>query len=189
MIWETADVLALIFGGLGLLGGAVGFLRAVRASKQAAEADAAAQDARSDAAAALVRSADATERIAMAIEIISARPVSALRVDASGKASEAELRALVPASEVRWLLEERGELDSYRLRNVGSIPAREVTVVAIPREHSALVRIDANRPRLEPGAAVVVRTERRLGLRVKELEISWRDETSAEEHQANLLLP
>jgi hypothetical protein len=194
MTWETTDILALIFGAAGVIGGTVGFFRAASASKQAARADAAAQDARSDAASALLRSADATERIAEAIEII-ARPVSPLHMDYLGKVDEADvgpaklLRALVPTPEVRWIIEERSESDTYRLRNAGTIAAREVGVAAVPNEHSVLVRVDADPPSLEPGSAVVVRTERRLSLRVKELEITWRDDTSSELQRTSLYLP
>lgn len=184
-------MLALIFGVLGLVGGAVGFFRAVAASRQAAKADAAAQDARSDAAAALVRSADANERIATAIEIISGRSAPSVHLDNRGEANEvpAELRALVAAPEVRWTIEERSEHDTYRLRNIGTIAARGVNVAAVPNEHSALVRVDVNDPTLEPGAAVVVRTERRLTLRVKELDIAWLDDMSVEVQHASLYLP
>lgn len=199
MTWETGDVLALIFGVLGLVGGVVGFFRAVAASRQAAKADAAAQDARSDAAAALLRSADATERIAMAIEIISGRSSQPAAVEYRSETSsrapvlgpelQPELRALIPAPEVRWAIEERSELDSYRLRNDGTIVAREVTVAAAPPEHSALVRMDADRPSLEPGSAVVVRTERRLSLSIKEIEIIWYDHRSSEPQRASLYLP
>ena len=186
MTSETRDVLALLFGALGLVGGVVGFFRAVAASRQAAKAEIAAQDARSDAAAALVRSADATERIAKAIEIISARPAA---VHLRPTDAPAELRALVPSPEVKWAIEERTEGDTYRLRNVGSIAARDVRVATVPKEHAVLARMDADRPTLEPGSAIVVRTERRLTLRVKELDIAWLDDTSAEMQHASLYLP
>lgn len=203
MMWETADVLALIFGTLGLIGGVIGFFRSTRASKRAErasngaerasaraeQAEAAAQDARSDAAAALLRSADANERIATAIEIISGRSSAPTIVESPATSQPRELRALIPAPVVRWIIEERSEKDSYRLRNDGTIAAREVSVAAVPQEHSTLVRMDADLPSLEPGSAVVVRTERRLSLSVKELEITWRDDRSPESRRASLYLP
>jgi len=197
MTWLTGDLLALVFGVLGLIGGAVGFFRAVHADKQAVDAskraeraNAAALDAQRDVVVAQGRIADANERIAKAIEIMSARPAS-LHMDYLGEVDEApaELRALLPEPEVKWVIEERSEPDTYRLRNAGSIPAHEVGVSAVPHEHSTLVRVDAERPSLEPGAAVVVRTERRLTLRVKELDITWRDDTSPEMQRASVYLP
>ncbi|MDQ0576453.1 hypothetical protein [Agromyces albus] len=186
MTWETADILALIFGAAGLVGGVVGFFRSASASRAAGRANAAAQDARGDAAAALLRSADAAERIAEAIEIISARS-AVLHVRPTD--APAELRALVPQPEVKWAVEERSEPDTFRLRNIGSIGAREVGVTTVPQEHSALVRMVADRPTLEPGSAIVVRTERRLALRVKELDIAWLDDTSSEMQHASVYLP
>lgn len=169
------EMVSVIFGALGLLGGAVGFLRAVVADRRSSIAEAIAADAQADAASALAKSAEATERIAAAVEVIARRrgvPAESLLAEASS----AELNALLGKREVRWAVEARTVDDSYRLRNTGSLSARDVTIDG-----------HLERSVLQPGSALTFRPA--SGRASGAIEVTWRDDSGASVLRSTVALP
>lgn len=167
------EVVSVIFGVLGILGGAIGFFRAVVADRRSSAAEAAAADAQADAASALAKSADATERIAAAVELLARRRGVAADTLLAETPSP-ELDALLGAREVRWVVEPRTVTNSFRLRNVGSLEAREVAI----GEGSAISRV-------APGAA----TTFMIGQSPRAIEVSWRDDSATRRLSAAVALP
>lgn len=178
------EIISVLLGLLGLLGGAVGFIRAVAADRRSAEAEAVAADAQSDAAAALRLSAAATERIAAAVEIIASRqPRAAGEAQGSLIADRvsAELSALIGSPVVEWSVEHRLPVHSYRLRNVGTARAHEVTLLGgSPAEETPLASIEA-------GTAVTFDVDPERHSRA--VEVSWREGDSAARSRLTLPLP
>ncbi|MHA6667660.1 hypothetical protein ACX3O0_02190 [Homoserinimonas sp. A447] len=167
------EIVSVIFGALGLLGGAIGFFRAARADRRSSAAEAMAADAQADAASALAKSADATERIAAAVELIARRRGVAADTLLT-ESSLPELSALLGRREVNWVVEARTVPNSYRLRNLGSLPAREVTI----GERSAASLV-------EPGAATTFSTGQHPGA----IEVSWRDDSVTNRLRSAVELP
>jgi hypothetical protein len=169
MVAQPLDWVNTSIAVLGLLGGAIGFLRAQSSNKKAAQAQARADDAsvkaadaQADAASALKKNSEMTERIAVALEAMarSVRPGAAGRIETRGgptvqqksiglegpaaaiSALANALAALTPSGDVRWSLEPReGAPDTYRLRNVGSADAKIVHVEGSPEGLSNLASI------------------------------------------------
>ncbi|WP_022884131.1 hypothetical protein [Glaciibacter superstes] len=183
------EILSVIIAGLGLAGGAVGFIRALAADRRSIEAEAAAGDARSDAAAALEKSASATERIAEAVEFMARRSGDSRPDTLLAAALPAELQSLLEPDAVTWSLEERTVAGSYRLRNTGTIEARSVTVNGYPAGMQNLLVAHREHPTLAPGATFVFNVSNRLTVTLKEVEIMWIDSTSAETRREVLRLP
>jgi hypothetical protein len=178
------EIISVLLGLLGLLGGVVGFIRAVAADRRSAEAEAVAADAQSDAAAALKQSAAATERIAAAVEIIASRGAPA-PAGAQGSLMadriSAELNALIGSSQVEWSVEHRLPLHSYRLRNVGTARAYDVTILGgSPAMGTPLASIDA-------GTAVTFHVDPDQHSRA--VEVSWREGDPATRSRLTLPLP
>ncbi|MCS5719645.1 hypothetical protein N1027_16050 [Herbiconiux sp. CPCC 205763] len=180
---------SLILSSIGLAGGAIGFVVSVFARRRANAAEAAAADAQADASAALVKSAEATERIATAVELIAAQRSGAKAGTLLAEALDDDLDALVLESGVEWIVEERDQPNSFRLRNVGSIEARDVTLSTDPPEHAGLLVSDAEHPTLIPGAAFVVRTSPRSTLAAKRILVTWSDDSSAVPRQSTVRIP
>lgn len=196
------ELAALILSGLGLLGGAIGFVVAQRARKQAAESERTAQaalqksadaqteaaaalarsaDAQADATAALARSADSGDRIAVAVEQMAARSsepdVDFVRV------FEDSLNA-----KVEWAIEERAEPHSYRLRNTGNVDAEDVQITAIPAEHAALLS-GGDLGNIDAGQVGIFGTSARLSLSLHRVAVSWVEGDTQQPMRAELNLP
>ncbi|MEX1078989.1 MAG: hypothetical protein WED09_07780 [Homoserinimonas sp.] len=169
------EIVSVILGLLGLLGGTAGFFRAVAADRRSSIAEAAAADAQADAASALAKSADATERIAAAVELIARRRGLAAET-LLAKPPSAELEELLGRHEVRWVVEARTVANSYRLRNAGSLAARDVTI----DEHSERLSV-------EPGAAM--NFSARLDSRPRSIEVTWRDDSASTVLRSTVALP
>lgn len=172
------EMVSVTLGVLGLLGGTVGFVRAVLADRRSSAAEAVAADAQADAASALAKSADATERIAKALELIASRRgagADTLLAEQPSAVLDA-VQALLGVREVRWAVEARTVPNSYRLRNVGSLTASEVTTNGHP-EHATLT----------PGAAITFRSsaDRPAG----GVEVTWRDDSAATTLHAVVAIP
>lgn len=169
------EIVSVIFGALGLLGGAVGFIRADAADRRSSVAEAAAADAQADAASALAKSADATERIAAAVELLARR--RGMAADALlAEAAPPELDALLGMREVHWALESRTVANSYRLRNAGSVEAREVMIDGHPE-----------RSVIQPGFAVIFSAT--PGGAPGAIEVSWRDDSTSSLQRSTVALP
>jgi hypothetical protein len=175
-VYETTSVLLAL---LGLLGGVVGFIRAVAADRRSAAAAADAADARGDAAAALKQSAAATERIAAAVEILAGQGPSqgALMADRN----PARLAALIGLGEVDWTLERRVPAHSYRLRNQGTIAARDVGILGGSTPESTSLAL------VEPGTAITFNVDPDRHSRA--IEVSWREDEEATPTRRTLPLP
>jgi len=170
--YELASTIVAV---LGLIGGAVGFVRSVIAGRAAAEAAARAADAQADATVALQKSAAADQRIAAALEAIarhqSTRPhpdsgQRAAGQDAAGDLASA-LRALVPSDDVLWSIEPRSQNGTIRLRNVGAITAEAVSVAGADFDGFPAPSMDS----VAPGAALILRVLPAGG----RLEVTWHD--------------
>ena len=173
------EVISILLALLGLLGGVVGFIRAVAADQRAAAAEAEAADARSDAAAALKQSAAATDRIAAAVEILAGRESARDRLMADRLPPR--LSALIGHREVVWTLERRVPPDSYRLRNVGTIPARDISILgAAPPADTSLARVD-------PGMAIQLGVDPDRHSRA--IEVSWHDDKTPTPIRLTMPLP
>jgi hypothetical protein len=155
-------------------------------------------DARSDAAAALQQSAAATERIAAAVEILASRQASAQgslmadRLPGERIPEEpaelqelqelgAQLAALIGPREVRWTVEHRLPVNSYRLRNMGTVGAREVGLLG------GTPSADADLGVLPPGAAIPFSVDPEQHSRA--VEVNWRDDDQATQKRLALPLP
>lgn len=159
------EITSVLLALLGLLGGVVGFIRAVAADRRSAAAASAAADARADATAALKQSAAATERIAVAVELLASQSApEGLLADHT----PARLAELMGPREVVWTLERRRPAHSYRLRNMGSIAAADVSLLGgSPDADTPLARIG-------PGTAITFDIDPERHSRA--IEVSWRDE-------------
>jgi hypothetical protein len=179
------EIISVLLALLGLLGGLVGFVRAVAADRRSAVAEAVAADAQSDAAAALTQSAAATERIAAALEILASRRAGTTASSAPGSLIadrlSAGLNALIGTAQVEWSVERRLPDHSYRLRNVGTARAGEVTILGgSPPANTPMASI-------EPGAAVTFGVDPERHSRA--VEVSWLEGDSATRSRLTLPLP
>ena len=168
------EIVSVIFGLLGLLGGAIGFFRAVAADRRSGAAEAVAADAQADAASALSKSADAAERIAAAVEIMARRRDMAADT-LLPESPSTELKALLGRREVRWVVEARTATNSFRLRNMGTTQAREVTIDGKLESSS-----------LEPGTALTFSGGQH---RADAIEVTWRDDSAATALRSTVALP
>lgn len=179
------EITSVLLALLGLLGGVAGFIRAVAADRRSAAAAAESADARSDAAAALKQSAAATERIAAAVEILASRQASTqgslMAESIPAEAISAELAALIEPREVQWTLEHRLPAHSYRLRNTGTIDARDVSLLG------GTPSPDADLALLPPGTAIAFSVDPEQHSRA--VEVAWRADDSDTPTRQALPLP
>jgi hypothetical protein len=170
MDWNAVNAVVAV---LGLIGGLVGFARAIVADRNSRAARADADDARSDAVAALTKSADADERIARAIELIAGEQ----HTGAEGRAADASqvLATLVPKRSVAWAVENRIVPNSYRVRNVGMVEAEHVTATA-PGYPAGAGRVIA------PGMALTIGPPDGRADPPRAIVVNWTDRLSPTEH-------
>lgn len=173
------EITSVLLALLGLVGGVVGFIRAVAADRRSAAAAAESADARADAAAALEQSAAATERIAAAVEILAGE--ASKRGTVLADRTPASLAALLEPGEVEWTLEHRVPANSFRLRNLGTVTARDVSILGgFPSTAASFARIG-------PGAAVSFSVD--PGRHSRAIEVSWRDDVTPTPSRLTLPLP
>ena len=197
--------------------------KAARKAQEAAdEANARAADAQADAASALERSADSNARIAKAVEILaqvagySARR-TAPQLETRGGASlnpsemrsrgeaavqralasgvgEIKIRELMQPLEIKWRIEERPDaLNTFRLRNDGTIPAKAVHIEGLPEAAAPLPTIrgplGSTVAEVDPGSAIVFGVESRLTLAVTAIKVWWSEGDSDEAKSKVIPLP
>jgi hypothetical protein len=206
MAAQSLDWVNTSIAALGLIGGGIGFFRAVWSGRRAQKAETAAADAQADAAAALTKNSEMTERIAVALEAM-ARPnwndLFSTRFGGAGAAEEQDprdrafadaLNALTVAPGIAWSLERReGAPDTYRLRNVGNSDARVVHVEGSPDTVSSLASIrgaeGSTVDEVLAGSSVVVGVSNRLTLTVHEIKVWWSEDGNNEAQSQVLELP
>lgn len=181
------ELAALIISGLGLLGGAIGFVVAQLARSKAAESERTAQaalqksaDAQADAAASLARTADSSVDIVAALREIAAR----------GSEPDVDFVRIIEESlnaKVEWAIEERADANSYRLRNTGNVGAEDVQITAIPPEHAALL-VGGDLGNLDAGQAGAFATSPRLSLSLHRVLVSWIEVDTRQQRSAELNL-
>lgn len=88
-----------------------------------------------------------------------------------------------PPLVVRWRLHGAGQ-DRYRLTNTGNLTAEQVKVRAWPGELSNLVSAE-EQPDIEAADGYTFSAMRRLGVTVREIEVTWNDASSG--HQSKRL--